>query len=144
MSHDVIELTGQTMCWQDIEWVARHSTRIELAPEVTQRITAARHAVEMMAASGTPYYGINTCMVALCHIVLPTEQLTELSWHTLMRHSCGVGEDLATDQVRAIMFCVVINFSQGCSGISPWIVDALVHFLNCDVTPVVPARGSVG
>lgn len=144
MSNAVIWLNGREMSWEDIEQVARHSARIQLAPAVTERIVAARNAVEMMAASGTPYYGINTGLGALCHVVLPPDQLTELSWHTLMSHSCGVGEPLRVDQVRAIMCCAVINFSQGCSGISPWIVNALIHFLNHDVSPVVPAQGSVG
>ncbi len=139
-----IELEGQQMRWRDIEQVARYSARIHLAPTITQRVADARNAVETMASSGTPYYGINTGLGALCHVVLPPEQLAALSWHTLMSHSCGVGEPLREDQVRAIMFCAAINFSQGCSGLSPWIVNALVHFLNHDVTPIVPSQGSVG
>ncbi|WP_077523050.1 HAL/PAL/TAL family ammonia-lyase [Salinivibrio kushneri] len=130
--------------WQDIVDVARNHNQLALSAERWQGIEEAREAVETMADSGKAYYGINTGLGALCHVVLNPTQLEQLSWHTLMSHACGVGQPLSDEQVRAIMCCAVVNYSQGCSGISPWVVKALVYFLNHEVTPIVPSQGSVG
>ncbi|MCK9905823.1 aromatic amino acid ammonia-lyase, partial [Microbacteriaceae bacterium K1510] len=67
-----------------------------------------------------------------------------LSRNILMSHACGVGEPLRQDQVRAIMFAAIVNFSQGHSGVRLETVETLMQMLNREVTPWVPSQGSVG
>ncbi|ALM53470.1 HAL/PAL/TAL family ammonia-lyase [Halomonas huangheensis] len=139
-----VQITTAPLGWQLVVAVARDRRPLELSGDVRERIAAARQVVEKIARSDKPHYGINTGLGALCHVVLKNDELARLSRHTLMSHACGVGEALRGEQVRAIMCCAVANYSQGHSGISPHIVDALVECLNHDIIPVVPAQGSVG
>lgn len=130
--------------WQQVVRVARHGALLSLTKAAWKRIAAARQAVEKIAASTVPHYGINTGLGALCNVALERDELQRLSHHTLMSHACGVGAPLRTEQVRAIICCAVINYSHGYSGISPAVVKGLLHLLNEQVTPIVPSRGSVG
>lgn len=130
--------------WYQVVEIARHGASLSLSTQAWGRINAARKAVEEIASSSTPYYGINTGLGALCDVVLEHDELQRLSYHTLMSHACGIGEPLRPEQVRAIICCAVINYSHGYSGISPAIVEGLLRLLNENVTPVVPSRGSVG
>ncbi|OYD22894.1 HAL/PAL/TAL family ammonia-lyase [Oceanimonas baumannii] len=134
----------QTAEWRNVVQVARQGAHLSLSACAWERINLARRAVETFSDSGQPYYGINTGLGALCHVVLDRSQLQQLSWHTLMSHSCGIGEPLKREQVRAIICAAVINYSHGCSGVSPEVVEGLIRLLNEDIVPRVPAQGSVG
>lgn len=139
-----IQLTKETIDWRVVVDVARKGRPLSLGDDRWHRVKIARDTVDSIARSSVPHYGINTGLGALCSVVLDRDQLRQLSYHTLMSHACGVGEPLRTEQVRAIMCCAVINYSHGYSGISPAVVEGLLALLNHGITPVVPARGSVG
>ena len=141
---ECVELGATPVEWQQVVRVARHGALLSLSQGAWERIAAARQAVEEIASSTVPHYGINTGLGALCDVVLKRDELQRLSYHTLMSHACGVGTPLRTEQVRAIICCAVINYSHGYSGISPAVVKGLLHLLNERITPIVPSRGSVG
>lgn len=136
---------GETLpSWRLVVEVARHGASLSLADTAWDRVTAARKAVEEIASSPTPHYGINTGLGALCDVVLEQDELQRLSYHTLMSHACGIGAPLRKEQVRAIICCAVINYSHGYSGVSATVVEGLMRLLNEEITPIVPAAGSVG
>lgn len=143
MMNGVITIGEGAASWQQVAAIA-YGQPAALSEAAWQRIHAAREGILALATSGTPYYGINTGLGALCDVILPPEDLAKLSRYTLFSHACGVGEALSCKQTRAVMAAALINYSHGASGISPAIVEALLHLLNTGITPVVPARGSVG
>ncbi|WP_297196101.1 histidine ammonia-lyase [uncultured Pluralibacter sp.] len=143
-------MTGQItwgdapLCWQDVARVARGRAVLTLSEAAWQRIDESRAIVQQIVDGGEVAYGINTGLGALCNIVLPQEQLSQLSRSTLLSHACGVGPVLDEAQTRAIMCAAVANYSHGKSGISAGIVAQLLAFLNLGITPQVPSQGSVG
>lgn len=139
-----VELSEMPISWQEIVKVARHGHALTLTMATWDRVIAARQAVEEIASSSTPHYGINTGLGALCHVVLERGELQRLSYHTLMSHACGIGPPLKSEQVRAIICCAIVNYGHGHSGISPSVIKGLLRLLNEGITPIVPARGSVG
>ncbi|WP_165664933.1 HAL/PAL/TAL family ammonia-lyase [Metapseudomonas otitidis] len=140
----VVKVGAGPVSWRDVVDVARHGAVLELEVCAWNRIGQVRAAVLDMAGTGTPYYGINTGLGALCDVVLEADELHRLSRHTLMSHACGIGAALDVEQVRAIICCAVINFSHGCSGVSESVVEGLLGLLEHGVIPEVPAGGSVG
>lgn len=130
--------------WRDVSAVARQGAVFSLSPAAWARIDNARSIVERIVASGERAYGINTGLGALSQVALRDDQLSTLSRNTLLSHACGVGPVLADDQTRAIICAAVINYSQGHSGIQRSLVQGLVDLLNHQITPQVPAQGSVG
>ncbi len=141
---DTVVITSTPVTWQQVVAVARKGAELALDEERWAGVRRARQVVDDLSQSGTPHYGINTGLGALCNVMLDGPQLARLSRHTLMSHACGVGEPLREEQVRAIMCAAVVNYSHGCSGVSPGVITGLLALLNGKVTPFVPARGSVG
>jgi histidine ammonia-lyase len=139
-----IVIGGRTIRIEDVAAVARKGLKVELAEEVKAKINKCRSHVERFVEEQRPIYGITTGLGELCKVRLTPDEAAKLSKNVIMSHACGVGEPLKADQVRAIMFAAVINFSQGYSGIRLETVETLVQMLNKDVTPWVPSQGSVG
>ena len=61
----------------------------------------------------------------------------------VLGHCAGVGEDLPTEHVRALMACRANVLAQGFSGCRPETAELLVAMLNEGVHPCVPSQGSV-
>jgi len=129
--------------WRDIARVAEGAD-ISLSESRWEGIRESRAAVISMVNSGQRAYGVNTGLGDLCNHLLDADQLGQMSRGTILNHACGVGPLLEKRQVRAIMAAALVNFSQGYSGLSLGVVEALMAMLNRDLTPQVPSLGSVG
>jgi len=136
-------LLSASLNWRQIAAVAE-GARLELAPEVRDRIVKARGIVDALVARGVKGYGINTGVGALCDVIIDGDRQRVLSRNILMSHACGVGDALGPIETRAIMAAQINNFAHGASGVRIEVVDALTALLNGNCVPVVPSRGSVG
>jgi len=63
---------------------------------------------------------------------------------TIFAHATGVGEALSEDATRAIMLLRANAFASNYSGPRVEVVDRLLDFLNKELHPVIPMKGSVG
>lgn len=124
--------------------VARHGANVSLSPRVSEKIKQCRSLVDKFVEEERTIYGITTGLGELCKVRISSAESSVLSRNILMSHACGVGEPLRQDQVRAIMFAAIVNFSQGHSGVRLETVETLMQMLNREVTPWVPSQGSVG
>jgi histidine ammonia-lyase len=129
---------------RDVVAVARYGARVELGADAISNINRARKWVETIVSQEKPVYGITTGLGDLCRIRIEADQRRELSSRIIMSHACGVGDPLSEEEVRAIMFCQILNFSHGHSGVRLEVVQTLVEMLNRQITPWVPSQGSVG
>lgn len=77
-----------------------------------------------------------------------TPELLEASRHfnegLLRAHSVGVGPDTELDIVRATMAVRLNNILTGGPGVQKHVAETLLAFLNEQITPIMPSRGSVG
>ncbi|WP_051228555.1 HAL/PAL/TAL family ammonia-lyase [Pleomorphomonas oryzae] len=129
--------------WRDVAAVA-DGARLELSGAAKRRITNARAVVEAIVDKGIRAYGVNTGVGALCDVVVDRPLQRQLSHNILMSHATGIGAPLGIVETRAIMATAVSNYALGYSGVRLEVVEALVRLLNAGVTPLVPAKGSVG
>lgn len=129
--------------WRDVAAVAE-GARLSLSGAAKRRIADARAVVETIVDRGIRAYGVNTGVGALCDVVVDRPLQRQLSHNILMSHATGIGAPLGVVETRAIMAAAVSNYALGHSGVRLEVVDALVRLLNADVTPIVPAKGSVG
>ena len=137
-------LTGEPLSVSDVVTVARAGRRVALAPQAVERIERARAMVETIVAERQICYGVTTGFGALSKVTIPTERLGELQHNLVRSHAAGVGAPLPADVVRAMLLLTAASLSRGASGVRRAVVDALLELLNNDITPHVPARGSVG
>jgi histidine ammonia-lyase len=137
-------LTGEPLSISDVVAVARAGRRVALAPQAIERIERARALVETIVAERQVCYGVTTGFGALSKVSIPTERLGELQHNLVRSHAAGVGAPLPADVVRAMLLLTAASLARGASGVRRAVVEALLALLNNDITPHVPARGSVG
>jgi histidine ammonia-lyase len=126
--------------------VAIHGRPVRLTDDdaLTQRLGLSRQHLAKAIANGTPIYGVTTGYGANCATRIPPDQSQLLGARLLRFHGCGTGPALPEACIRAAMLSRILCFSLGYSGVTIGLLQQLVAFLNQQITPVVPAQGSVG
>src|SRR5215212_1133151 len=137
-------LTGEPLSISDVVAVARAGRRVALAPSAIELIERARAMVETIVAERQVCYGVTTGFGALSKVSISTERLGELQHNLVRSHAAAVGAPLPADVVRAMLLLTAASLARGASGVRRAVVEALLALLNNDITPHVPARGSVG
>ncbi|MCR9205166.1 MAG: aromatic amino acid ammonia-lyase, partial [Halobacteriovoraceae bacterium] len=140
-------IDGLNLSYNEIVDVAVNSSKdikIDLSPESREKITASREYVKKIVDKNKPVYGINTGFGALSDVHIPKEDLAKLQVNLIRSHCTGVGAPFSRDVTRAIMLLRANCLASGFSGVNPEAIDLILDFLNHDITPVVPSKGSVG
>ena len=119
-------------------------------PKVTphsQRVTeleAYRLTIEKSIQDQKVTYGVNTGFGYLSQVRIPKEQLEELQLNLIRSHACGVGELAPPEIVRSLLILRAHTFLLGHSGISISCLNTLLKFIEKDLLPKIPMKGSVG
>jgi histidine ammonia-lyase len=124
--------------------VARRGARVEMGAQARERVHASRGRVEAMIEGSLPVYGVTTGFGALANTRIAADHRLELQRSLLRSHAAGMGSFLQPEVVRAMMAIRARTLAAGYSGVRPELVDTLMDFLNCGLTPAVPEHGSMG
>ncbi|MEE3214152.1 MAG: aromatic amino acid lyase, partial [Pseudomonadota bacterium] len=117
---------------------------IALPPTAKAAIDASVEAVNAVIREDRTAYGINTGFGLLAHTRIDRHRLNDLQRSLVLSHATGVGEPLDDALVRLIMTLKVNSLARGFSGIRREVIEALITLVNAQVTPLIPAKGSVG
>jgi histidine ammonia-lyase len=128
----------------DVVAVARHDARVVLGDDALTALTAGRAAVEALAASPDPAYGVSTGFGALATRHIPAERRTQLQRSLIRSHAAGSGDEVEREVVRAMMTLRLRTLATGRTGVRPVVAETLAGLLNAGVTPVVFEHGSLG
>lgn len=93
---------------------------------------------------GKVIYGINTGFGPMAQYRIDDSELNELQYNIIRSHSCGVGNPIPKESVRAALLSRLQTFVAGKSAVHRDTIDIIVQFLNNDITPIIPEHGSVG
>lgn len=124
--------------------VARHKVPVEFTDAARERILEARALVDSWVAQGRIIYGITTGFGALSDVFISAADVRTLQRNILMSHAAGVGPELSAEEARALMALRLKDLARGHSGIRWETAVRLRDFLNADIVPVIPEKGSVG
>jgi histidine ammonia-lyase len=89
-------------------------------------------------------YGINTGFGKLASVRIEAAQLEQLQRNIVLSHAAGVGEPTPAPIVRLMIALKLASLAQGASGVRPQTIEMLLALLERNLTPIVPAQGSVG
>jgi histidine ammonia-lyase len=124
--------------------VARYFEPITLSDEVVTRLDAQRAAIDALVDGGEPVYGLSTGFGSLATTFISPEQRRELQRSLIRSHAAGVGPEVETEVVRAMMVSRLTNLCSGVSGVRASTALAYAALLNAGITPVVHEFGSLG
>ena len=139
-----ILIDGNSLTIEDVVKVARENYSIELTKEAIENVKRARSLVDKLVDEGKTSYGITTGFGKFSDVVISKEDSRQLQKNLIISHSCGVGNPLSEDIVRAIMLLRVNALSKGYSGIRIETLQTLIEMINKGVHPIIPEKGSLG
>lgn len=140
-------LTGKDLTIELVHKVAYSSKgqiKLEIAPDSLKRMYESRDYVEKVVSKGKPVYGINTGFGALSNQHIQHSDLEKLQFNLIRSHCTGVGAPFSKELTKAIMLLRANCLIGGNSGVTPSIVELLLDFINHEILPVIPQKGSVG
>ncbi|BFN37382.1 histidine ammonia-lyase [Fidelibacter multiformis] len=137
-------LDGNPLTLDDFKYYLQVRPEISLDESVITRLQEGRNYIEKQIRHGKIMYGVNTGFGHLAQVRIPDEKLDELQVNLIRSHAAGVGPYIEEDIVRLMMLIKIQSLIQGFSGVRPRVVEQLVFFLNHDILPCIPSKGSVG
>ncbi|WP_024514290.1 histidine ammonia-lyase [Bradyrhizobium sp. Tv2a-2] len=127
------------------EWLSIYcGARLVLDPACLRGVQRSAAMVATIVASGVPVYGINTGFGKLARMRIDPDDLETLQRNLVLSHAAGVGEPTPIKTVRLMIALKVAGLARGASGVRPATLAMLEAFLARDLTPMIPAQGSVG
>ena len=124
--------------------VARKFETLSISDEALARLEHQRDAIDAMVLSGTPVYGLSTGFGSLATTFISPDQRRDLQRSLIRSHAAGVGAEVETEVVRAMMVSRLTNLCSGVSGVRPSTAQAYCAMLNAGITPIVHEFGSLG
>ncbi|MBN2287182.1 MAG: aromatic amino acid lyase [Tissierellales bacterium] len=139
-----IILNGDNLSYLDVCDIAYNRCKVEISEEAEERIKKSRALLFKMADEGYPVYGLNRGVGWNKDKYVFSEFFQQYNENLIHAHCVAVGPEASVPEVRAMMVARFNTALVGSSGLAPEIIHAFRDFLNEDLVPVVPRRGSVG
>lgn len=124
--------------------LAAPGTAVSLSGTARDVVARARAVVDRYAAGDAPIYGLNTGLGGNVGYRLQPGEVAAFQEQVIRGRCIGAGPPLPPAVSRAALLARILGAAKGGPGLTPSVVDALVAMFNAGVTPVVPARGSIG
>ncbi|HZK02137.1 MAG TPA: histidine ammonia-lyase, partial [Anaerovoracaceae bacterium] len=124
--------------------VVRDEAPVALSSAAKKAVRESREVVEKCVRDKKVVYGLTTGFGKFSDVIISEEDTLTLQENLIMSHSCGVGEPLSDEIVRAMMLLRINALSIGYSGIRVSTIETLIKMLNKGVIPIIPSKGSLG
>src|SRR5919197_4381346 len=139
-----LDFDGQSLTIADAVHLARRGGRCALAPEAAERVERTRALKHELIAREIPIYGVTTGFGDSAHRQISAANAARLQQNLLRVLGCGTGPIASPEVTRATMLLRANCLAKGNSGVRLELVERLLLFLNRDVLPLIPERGSCG
>lgn len=137
-------IDGNSLTIEDVINVCRNNYEVVITEEAIINVKKSRELVDKLVDEEKISYGITTGFGRFSDVAISREDSKLLQKNLIISHSCGVGNPLSEDIVRAIMLLRVNNLSKGYSGVRVETLQTLVDMINKGVHPIIPEKGSLG
>ncbi len=141
---DELILSDQPITLYEVLEVALEKRKVILHPTILNKMNETFLVLEKIVMSGQQIYGITTGFGSLSEIGVTPEESHLLQKKLILSHAQGLGEPLPEPVIRAMLLLRAHTLLNNYSGVRGELVRYLIEFLNNEVYPVVPRRGSVG
>src|SRR5919202_365561 len=141
-----LELDGRSLKIEDVVAFARRSGDAEcaLSAESAERIEATRKLKQDLIAREIPIYGVTTGFGDSANRQISASRTVRLQQNLLRFLGNGTGQLSSPEVVRATMLLRANCFAKGNSGVRLELVERTLYYLNRDILPLIPERGSCG
>jgi histidine ammonia-lyase len=139
-----VEIGVEALTRAQVVSVARGFETVTLSDAVLARLERQRSAIDALVESGAPVYGLSTGFGSLATTFISPEERRDLQRSLIRSHAAGVGAEVESEVVRAMMVSRLTNLCSGVSGVRASSAEAYAALLNAGITPIVHEYGSLG
>ncbi|MFQ6673825.1 MAG: histidine ammonia-lyase [Fidelibacterota bacterium] len=140
----MIRIRGQRFSIDDFRPLMERPVKLQVSSDIKRAIIRSHSKLVESLTSRDTIYGVNTGFGALSQHPIRDEDQFQLQLNLVRSHSAGTGKPFDYGVTRTILLLKLINLCMGYSGVRWEVVQQLRDFLNRDILPVIPSRGSVG
>jgi len=137
-------LDGNSLTLENFISVVRKNEKICLSEKAIKKIQNSQEIVEKIVDKERIVYGVNTGFGKLSHVKINKVEVEKLQANLLKSHSCGIGEVFNEEVTRGIMLLRINALAKGFSGIRLNTLERLIFYLNENILPLIPEKGSLG
>ncbi|HVK55257.1 MAG TPA: aromatic amino acid ammonia-lyase, partial [Burkholderiales bacterium] len=154
---DSIELRGDGLTLEQVGKVAQNGVKVVISPEGMARVKKGFDVVMEAARQNKEVYGLTVGVgwnkdqsvfgSDKGELILSEELLEvsrEFNMNELRAHAAGLGDPMPADIVRAGMLIRLNTMLTGGAGVQPEVVRCFADFINHDIVPIVPKKGTIG
>ncbi len=141
---DTLTISNRSFTLQDFLPALYGPIHVELTSEAIESIERSHDILTDHLSRHSKIYGVTTGFGKLSQVNISEADRNTLQYNLVKSHAAGVGEPLEPGIVRTTMLIKLMTFAKGASGVRLDVAHQIVHFLNHDIIPVVPSKGSVG
>ena len=139
-----LTLTPGEVTLNDLQQIYQDECCVKLDKSCYPAMEFAQGKISEAAAGDIAVYGVNTGFGKLASVKIAPEDTAALQRNLILSHCCGVGPAIPRQHARLIMALKLLSLGRGASGIRLALVNLIEALLQKQVTPVIPAQGSVG
>ena len=139
-----IEINNKSLSLELLRNILTKDIAISLSKGIKEKITHSSKYVINKSEGSDSIYGINTGFGNLANVKIDKSDLNKLQRNLVSSHAVGVGELLPNKIVKLIIVLKIYALAQGYSGASLALVERLCEFINLELYPCIPSKGSVG
>ena len=139
-----LELDGRSLRIEDVVAFARGDAACALSADAAEKIEATCALKWDLIERETPIYGVTTGFGDSAHRQISPSKTARLQQNLLRYLGSGTGPLASPEVTRAAMLLRANCLARGNSGVRLELVERLLLYLNNDVLPLIPERGSCG
>ncbi|MBV9684958.1 MAG: aromatic amino acid lyase [Solirubrobacterales bacterium] len=140
----LLELDGASLTIRDALEVSRRGRVVRLSERATQAVRASRRLKHELIDREIPIYGVTTGFGDSAHRQISPAKASRLQQNILRFMGVGTGPIAPPEVARVTMLLRANCLAKGNSGVRVALIERVLEFLNHDVTPYIPERGSCG
>ena len=139
-----IVLTGFDLDFEDVYKIAYENYQVEIRKDAYERAVKARKILDDFAERDFPIYGYNRGVGWNKDKKVYDKYFEEYNKSLINAHCVAIDPESTVPEVKAMMAIRLNTALCGGTGMSIEILEQYMEFINHDISPVVPRRGSVG
>jgi len=139
-----VVLDGNHLTLDNFIQIVRFNEHVKLSDDAIVKINKSRVIIDNIVEQEKTVYGVNTGFGKLANVVINKDEVSQLQENLLKSHACGVGNFFDKEVTRGIMLLRINALSKGYSGIRLETIERLLFYLNENILPLIPEKGSLG
>ena len=141
---ETLLVSNKRFTFKDFSPFFKGPVRVILTKNAERKVVQSHKNLQAALNQKVEVYGVSTGFGNLSDISINPEDQKKLQFNLVRSHATGLGPSIDLGTIRVILFLKLMTYAKGFSGVRLVLVKKIIQFINNDILPVIPKKGSVG